>query len=369
MSNKKLLIVDDEPDILEIFGIELRNRGFQVQIAKNGKEAISLVSSFSPDLVITDLRMPDISGFELIKNIRKQTEFKQVPLIAISANSSQKSMVELERIGVDGFLRKPINFEHLTAKVDNLLRKTKPSTKKTEILFSGSIEEMSLLEVAQLFHQGRKSGILKIEDNEEILGEMIFNDGNIIYASSPPYFGLSAFHHLIRIEKGEFKLTPNLTFFMKNIWIPSNKLIMKAATEYDEFDIEQINNQLFLPIGKDFWIQGRKFMTELMKETAGIKNIMVFEKSGRVIMTIDNDLSGAIESSSMYLNLSDICMESNIADNRTFFLMATNNRSSLFFELKANFVMNVILEQDTQLGVVLKRIQKKKEKLVALLGN
>lgn len=368
MAKRKLLIVDDSPDILEIFGIELRNRGYQVEVATDGKEAILKTEKFKPDIVVTDLKMPDIDGFEFIKKIKGQEQFKTVPLIAISGKTSSDMIVKLEKIGVDGFLEKPVNFEHLTAKIENLLRKSRSVHTKSEILFAGMLDEMSFLEVAQLFHQSRKSGILVIENDNQQIAELVFEDGKINYSSCEPYFGLAAFHHIVRIETGKFKLIQNGKHHLKNIWIAPDKLIMKAATEYDEFEVEEINNQLFLPVSRDFWIQGRRLLTDLLNDIPGINNIVVFEKSGRIIITLDNEMGKAIETASIYLNLTRICLESDFADSQAFFMLSSDKHHSIFFNLRANFILAIMMEKDTQLGVVLNRIQKKTDEISNLIG-
>ncbi len=368
MNLTKILIVDDEPDILEIFGIELRNRGYHVQIAQDGNEALGQARKFEPDVLISDISMPNLDGIKLIKSFKETEAFRNLPIIIVSGNTDDEKRLELERAGADAYFEKPINFDHLDAKIENLLQKYESFNQDTDVRFSGKIEEISLLEVCQLFHQSRKSGTLNIRSKGSARGQLKFDNGEIYFAALPPFFGIAGFHHFIRVHEGEFRLTQNKGGDIRNIWTASGQLIMQGATNLDEFDIEEINSQLFISISQSFWRNGRKYLTDLSKDISGISNVSIIEKSGRILLSLDNDMLSAIELASIYLNLCRISLEDNSKHKRDTVLLSTAEKYVIFMTLKANFVFCCELEKNTQIGVIINKLQKKIKDINSILG-
>jgi two-component system alkaline phosphatase synthesis response regulator PhoP len=115
---KKILVVDDEPDILETMSLLLDLEGYQVATAANGQDALSKASSYNPDLVITDIMMPEMDGHELIDEIKKRPETSKTPVIAMSAAGSNVKRVSQK---FDAFLKKPIDLDVLLDKIHELV--------------------------------------------------------------------------------------------------------------------------------------------------------------------------------------------------------------------------------------------------------
>jgi CheY-like chemotaxis protein len=122
MANKKILVVDDEESNVFLFRGVLEQAGFTVLSASNGKEALETLAKDLPDLVITDLLMPGIHGFDLVKEIKENEQFKHIPVIITTAvyKGPQNRMIAHEA-GADDFLEKPTDPEVLIDKVKQLL--------------------------------------------------------------------------------------------------------------------------------------------------------------------------------------------------------------------------------------------------------
>jgi DNA-binding response OmpR family regulator len=112
-----VLLVEDTTVLAEQIADMLRMEGYRVVIAINGVDALTKLKSFNPALVITDLLMPEMDGFELIRRMRKDASFTEVPIIILSAKSAEE--IDLANIGtgIAGFLRKPCLAEDLVDKV------------------------------------------------------------------------------------------------------------------------------------------------------------------------------------------------------------------------------------------------------------
>ncbi|MEK6553059.1 MAG: response regulator transcription factor [Bacteroidota bacterium] len=122
----KILLVDDEKDIVEFLSYNLIQEGFKVITAFNGKEALEKISE-KPDLIILDVMMPKMDGYEVCTKIRSMEEFKNTPIIFLTAKASEQDEVLGLNIGADDFIQKPISPKKLTARVKSNLRKLETS--------------------------------------------------------------------------------------------------------------------------------------------------------------------------------------------------------------------------------------------------
>ncbi|TRW21883.1 response regulator transcription factor [Flavobacterium zepuense] len=136
----KILLVDDEQDILEIVGYNLTQEGYQVVTAVNGKEAVAKAKKELPHLIIIDVMMPEMDGMEAVENIRKVPELSNVIITFLTARSEDYSQVAGFDAGADDYIAKPIKPKLLVSKVKALLRRLKEDENKEDVLRVGGIE-------------------------------------------------------------------------------------------------------------------------------------------------------------------------------------------------------------------------------------
>lgn len=136
----KILLVDDEPDILEIIGYNLSQEGYQIITAKNGKEAITKAKKELPQLIIMDVMMPEMDGMEACEAIRKIPELSHTIITFLTARSEDYSQVAGFDAGADDYIAKPIKPKLLVSKVKALLRRLKEVEQNSETLNVGGIE-------------------------------------------------------------------------------------------------------------------------------------------------------------------------------------------------------------------------------------
>jgi two-component system alkaline phosphatase synthesis response regulator PhoP len=127
----KILLVDDEPDILEIVGYNLSSEGYQVITAENGVEAVKKAKKELPQLIILDVMMPEMDGIEACEIIRKNPELKDVVITFLTARGEDYSQVAGFDAGADDYITKPIKPKVLVSKVKALLRRFKEDVKDT----------------------------------------------------------------------------------------------------------------------------------------------------------------------------------------------------------------------------------------------
>ena len=154
--NKKVLIVDDDPDTVELIKRILRLSDFDVASARNGLDAISIVEKIQPDIVLLDLMMPDIDGRTTLLKLR---EITQSPVIVVSALNTKDNIVDLLNSGSDDYITKPFHRDELVARINAVLRRSRllsvidgvsiPETgltinfSKREVLFQGQFVQLS----------------------------------------------------------------------------------------------------------------------------------------------------------------------------------------------------------------------------------
>jgi two-component system alkaline phosphatase synthesis response regulator PhoP len=117
----RLLLVDDEPDILEFVGYNLRKEGFQVFTASNGKEGLKLADEVKPHLILLDVMMPDLDGFSVCEAVRLENQ--EVPILFLTALNAANDRVKGLKLGADDYLNKPFHLEELLLRVKSLIQR------------------------------------------------------------------------------------------------------------------------------------------------------------------------------------------------------------------------------------------------------
>jgi DNA-binding response OmpR family regulator len=121
-SHKKILVVDDEPINIDFFELMLSKLGFVVEKAGDGVEALEKVKHFFPDLIILDVIMPRMSGWEVIKHLKGDSQYRDIPIIMLSALDDVKEKVEGFELGIEDYITKPFNISEVLARIRAALR-------------------------------------------------------------------------------------------------------------------------------------------------------------------------------------------------------------------------------------------------------
>lgn len=136
----KILIVDDEPDIVEFITYSLKGKGYLTATAKDGFEAIRKAKDFRPDLILLDIMMPNKDGIQTIKELRQMPEFEDTAIIFLTALSDEKSEIEGLKVGADDYISKPIKPELLATRIRTALRRSRKDDEHENKLVFGDLE-------------------------------------------------------------------------------------------------------------------------------------------------------------------------------------------------------------------------------------
>ncbi len=150
----RILVVDDEPQLIRVLRTGLKSRGYDVRGASDGESGLESFNEWHPDLVITDLAMPNVDGLEFCRRLRA---ISQVPIIVLSAKGEEKTKVEALDIGADDFVTKPFGIDELLARVRASLRRANapPISETTQVT----------LDVGD-FHVNLESREVKVRDKD-----------------------------------------------------------------------------------------------------------------------------------------------------------------------------------------------------------
>lgn len=117
----KVLIADDEPNIVISLEFLMQHGGYDVKVARNGEEALALVESFGPDLVLLDVMMPRISGYEVCRRMRERSDWRHIKIIMLSAKGREAEVTKGVSLGADLYVTKPFSNNELVGKIGELL--------------------------------------------------------------------------------------------------------------------------------------------------------------------------------------------------------------------------------------------------------
>lgn len=138
-----ILIVEDEPPLVEVIRYNLEKEGFRASVAVDGEEAMMLVDEDKPDLVILDWMLPRLSGIEVCRQLRKKGEGRNLPIIMLTARSEEGDRVQGLDSGADDFMAKPFSPKELIARVRAILRRSRPSLSEERLTYADIVMDLA----------------------------------------------------------------------------------------------------------------------------------------------------------------------------------------------------------------------------------
>ncbi len=165
MAKLQLLLVDADPRSVRVLEVSLKKAGYSVTTAQDGLDALSKLELSTPDLVLSDTRLPKLDGYALVRRLKERPEWAGIPVVFLTSQKSIEDKIRGLELGVEDYLTKPIFVRELLARVNLLInRRTQESIATTRSLtgrtrFTGSIADMAVVDLLQTFEVSRKSGI------------------------------------------------------------------------------------------------------------------------------------------------------------------------------------------------------------------
>jgi two-component system alkaline phosphatase synthesis response regulator PhoP len=165
-SKQKILIVDDEKDILDLIAFNLNREGYQVSTAQNGEEAINVAKQVNPDLIILDVMMPKMDGIEACRIMRAMPEFKSTFMVFLTARSEEYSEIAGFHVGADDYIAKPIKPRALMSRINAILRRNASEESDAAVQDKIEIADLVIDRDSFLVYKGEQKIVLAKKEFE-----------------------------------------------------------------------------------------------------------------------------------------------------------------------------------------------------------
>ena len=231
MNLYRILVVDDEPESVMPVTTALARAGYDVTTAKDGWDGLSRARRMKPDLVLLDVKMPQMDGWTFMKFVRSHRDLASIPVIFLTASGSASDRERGRRLGAEGFLLKPVEPDRLLNEVAAVLdrrgvtlRSIPPaderSSEKARLRMSGRIDQLGLLSLFSILGAGERTGVLEVMRGPAgDRGRILMRGGRVASARVEglrSIAGLDALESLSRWREGAF------TFIEEEILIPED---------------------------------------------------------------------------------------------------------------------------------------------------
>jgi DNA-binding response OmpR family regulator len=238
-----VLVADDDAWILRMVATVLEKRGYSVETAVDGEDALARALARTPDLLITDVMMPKMDGWSLVRQLRSHAELAMLPVIFLTALSSEDDRIRGFRLGADDYVTKPFRFEELDLRVAKTLRRTAQTVQETRDQLAGSglrgdLSQVGLSSLLVLIEMERKTGLLQLRapDNGPT-AQVLVREGKVVHArldDAEEPVDAECVYYLLTWGAGEFEFIACLVEGVDRVTVSTTHLLMEGARLMDE---------------------------------------------------------------------------------------------------------------------------------------
>ena len=234
MKDWSVLVADDEPYVVLAIKEVLEGLPAKVSTARDGEETLRVARGERPDLILLDVKMPGLDGFQVATALKKDPATAGIPLVFFSALGAPSEKVRGLELGADDYVTKPIDAEELKARVRTILRRSRPR-KRPSPLGSGQLQAVSLASLVGTLEAERRTARLLLARGEE-RGEIVLVDGRITRATQGPRQSEAAVYELLSWQDGSFEMAAldPAQQVGGEVAAPNQGLLLEAARRQDQ---------------------------------------------------------------------------------------------------------------------------------------
>ena len=232
-----VLVCDADVEFRKVLEMRLANHGCDVHCVAKADEALEVILSSPPDLVLADVATDGSDAFQLLRELRKDASFQHVPFAFLARSESRLLKIRALRQGVDDFLDKENDLEELIARIQNILTREAArrghGLKRAKRGVTGQLENLAIPEIVQTLAIGMKTALVALSQGDQS-GKIWFRDGAVVHAKFGDLSGEAAFHALARLKTGEFAIEHGVKSRRTSIECDTMFLVMEAMRLMDE---------------------------------------------------------------------------------------------------------------------------------------
>lgn len=237
MARQNLLIVDADARTRRVLEVSLRKAGYSITAAENMQQALQFLDLTDPELIVSDTRLPDGSGFEFCRIVKSHAKWGQIPFIFLTSATELEDKVHGLELGVDDYLTRPIYVKEIMVRVKMLLQRKQQERigkKDARTKFSGQLADMAIVDLMQTIEISRKSGTIEFETD---LGPAAvwFRDGRLIDAQMGRLQADAAVFRLLGLSDGRFEVEFKSISRVPTIEESTQSLLMEGMRRVDEW--------------------------------------------------------------------------------------------------------------------------------------
>ena len=232
--------MDADPRSVRVLEVSLKKAGYSVTTAKDGLDALGKIELSTPDLILSDTRLPNVDGYAFVKRLKERQEWSSIPVVFLTSQKSIEDKIRGLELGVEDYLTKPIFVRELIARVNLLLAKRTQegiATRQSQTgrtRFQGSIQDMAVVDLLQTFEVSRKSGIVHVRNNAHN-AKILFREGKVIDAQLGALRGEEAVYRTLIWNDGSFEVEFTAVRGDDVIEVSTQGLLMEGMRRVDEW--------------------------------------------------------------------------------------------------------------------------------------
>jgi DNA-binding response OmpR family regulator len=240
LAKQQLLLVDADPRSVRVLEVSLKKSGYSVTTAGDGVDALSKIELSTPDLILSDTKLPGMDGYAFVRRLKDRPEWAAIPVVFLTSQKSIEDKIRGLELGVEDYLTKPIFVRELIARVNLLInRRTQEgiATRQSQTgrtKFQGSIQDMAVVDLLQTFEVSRKSGVLHVHNNAHS-AKILFREGKIIDAQLGALRGEEAVYRTLIWNDGSFEVEFTIVKADDIIEVSTQGILMEGMRRVDEW--------------------------------------------------------------------------------------------------------------------------------------
>ncbi|HSW59492.1 MAG TPA: response regulator [bacterium] len=274
---KKILIVDSDEQITAVLGLKLRKENFEVKTLSSSLKAVDIVKDFKPDLIISEMVLPELSGVNFLKRVKMNPDTMKTPFIFLSNSRNVEDKILAHEMGAEAFFMKPIFIKVLINRIKDFFDeknfKEMISSKETKS-FSGELTSISIIDILNIISENRSTGEVLISSSTSEKAAIFFINGSVVRIETGQGAGRNGVDELFGILSwldGNFSINYKDISVVRNINIPHDRLIMRAVNWFEDYSGELSEMP---PTDSLVFVDFGQFMNNINKFPDGVGEIL-----------------------------------------------------------------------------------------------
>lgn len=237
---KRILVVDSDEQVASILSIKLKQSGFEATAAGNSADALKIIPEFRPDIIVSEMILPKMSGIDFMKRVKMNPETMRVPFVFLSSSRDVENKILALDMGAAAVLAKPLFINDLLEKLKEILGEyeLKNSSVSEEKTPEGDISDISVLNILSILLENKSSGEVEFSASSERRGVIFCDCGNVVRAETDDgenKDGMEELYKILSWSDGTFSVNYGEVSVERNIFIPQKKIIEKSVEWFREY--------------------------------------------------------------------------------------------------------------------------------------